>query len=280
MLYTEKKNIDDLIIEILSESPNITGPTLLDLIKVYRANTTKQAMYYALEHLLNSEVVVKVGIAYSISNIWKLKLQNNLIKNSSDLQSILALHEGESISLKFPSLLTADFYWAHLFTELTEWIPEKHPIFFYLAHEWFLIGRESVEKTVLGNFVDKNKKAYYSISGKDALDKDFKNIYSSKNLSINTDSAEIAPEYVYINVFKDILIEVFLSKKLAEEIDSFYKNHQVTFSRLTDGEKDSFICIISKKHPIRIKVSKNTKKTTAIKRKLSKDFMIPKEFVL
>lgn len=280
MLYTERKNIDDLIVEILSKRPNITGPLLLSEIQQSRESTTKQAMYYALGYLLNAEVVVKVGTGYSIGNIWKLKIQNNLIKDSSDLQSVLGLNDGESISLKFPSLMTADFYWAHLFTELTDWIPENVPIFIWNPHEWYVIGREEVEREVLKNFTVKNKKAYFSISGKTALDKDFRKVYTSDNLSINTGVPEIFPNHVYLNVFNDVLIEVFLSKELVREVDRFYETHQVALGQLTPEDKNEFIKIISKKYPVRIKVSKNKKKTDEIRKKLAKDFIIPKGFVV
>ncbi len=281
MLYTERKNIDDYIVEILSKRPNITGPELLVAIQQHRPSTTKQAVYYALGYLLEAEAVVKAGAGYSISKIWKLKIQNNLIKDdSSDLQSVLGLNEGESISLKFPSLMTADFYWAHIFTELTDWTPESTPIFIWNPHEWYVIGREEVEREVLENFIVKNKKVYFSISGKTELDKDFRKIYTSKNLSINTGVAEIFPNHVYINVFNNILVEVFLSKDLAKEVNHFYETHQVPLNKLTAAERNEFIFIISKKYPVRIKVSKNTKKAAEIKNKLAKGFIIPKGFVV
>ena len=280
MLYTERKNIDDLIVEILSKRPNITGPELLISIQQYRQSTTKQAMYYALGYLLDAEVVVKIGIGYSVSHIWKLKIQNNIIKDSSDLQSVLGLNEGESISLKFPSLITADFYWAHLFAELTDWIPENSPIFTWNPHEWWIIGREEVEKEVLNNFTVKNKKACFSISGNEALDKDFRKVYTSANLSINTGAKAPFPDHIYLNIFKDILMEVFLSRELTREINKFYESHQVTLKQLTPEEQGEFIKIVSKKYPVRIKVSKNTRKTSEIKKKLAKDFIIPKEFVV
>lgn len=280
MLYTKRKNIDDYIVEALSKRPNITGPELLIAIQQHRPSTTKQAMYYALGYLLDAEAVVKVGSGYSISNIWKLKIQNNLIKDSSDLQSVLGLSEGESISLKFPSLMTADFYWAHIFTGLTDWTPENKPIFIWNPHEWYVIGREEVEREVLENFIVKNKKVYFSISGKTELDKDFRKVYTSKNLSINTGVAEIFPNHVYINVFNNILVEVFLSKELVREVDHFYETHQVALGKLTAEERNQFISIVSKKYPVRIKVSKNTKKASEIKNKLSKGFIIPKGFAI
>lgn len=274
MLYTSKKNIEDLIIEILSQHPDIEGPVLLDLIEKKRPNTTKQAMYHALAYLLDEEVVVKIKTVYSISNIWKVKIQNNLIKDSSDMQSILGLNEGESISLKFPSLLTADFYWAHIYLGLTDWVTEENSIFVWNTHEWFVIGREDVERDVLQNFVNKSKKAFYSISGKTALDKDFKKKYTSSHLSINTGADDIFPKHVYVNIFQNILVEVFLSKELAKEIDQFYNVHQVPLDKLSQDDKDEFIQIVSKKYPVRIKVSKNTKKTSEIKRKIAKDFVL------
>lgn len=278
MLYTKKKHIDDIIVETLAQYPNTSGPVLLALIQKERPHTTKQAMYYALEYLLDSEVVVKHKQTYSISTIWKLRVQTNLIKQSSDITSILELTEGESISLKFPSLLTADFYWAHIFADLTDWIPKNDPIFFCLAHEWFIIGREITEKTVLENFVIKNKKAYYSIYGKTELDKDFQKTYTSPNLSINTGAPALFGEHVYVNIFKDILIEVFISKDLAKYIHDFYVRNQVSLRSLSKDVQQQFVASISKKYPVRIKISKDTEKTFAIKKKLAKTFVIPQDF--
>jgi len=157
MLLAQKQSIEDLVAENLAKNPYSTGPQLVAMVNKTRENTTKQAVYTALKALMESEVVAKVGHTYFLSRVWLSKVEA-LFQTQKERETVrdavFDLREGESISYHFPSLLSCDTYWAHVFSMLTEWISPEVPIMIYMPHEWFVIGRAEVEKNIFKSFDD------------------------------------------------------------------------------------------------------------------------------
>jgi len=173
MLLAQKQSIEDLVAENLAKNPYSTGPQLVAMVNRTRENTTKQAVYAALKTLIQSEVVAKVGHTYFLSRVW-LSRVNHLFQTQRERETIrdavFDLREGESISYHFPSLLSCDTYWAHVFSMLTEWVDPSIPIIIYMPHEWFVIGRTEVEKDIFKGFEDSKKLALFTIGGSSPLD--------------------------------------------------------------------------------------------------------------
>lgn len=273
MLISRKQSIEDIIIEKLAKNPYIDGVSLVSLVKEVRSKTTKQAVYIALQNLKENEIVAKVKDKYFLTRIWLSKV-NQLFKNKEQLtkDAIFDLKEGESISYHFPSLYICDTYWAHVFNLLIEWTPENRPIFVWNPHQWFAIARNDVETNIFKEYIAKNKKAYYLIPGNQPLDQEFARTWKNPNVSIAIgDKTSFAHSY-YLNVFDDFIIEVFVDMKLANSIERFY----VTHPKLTPEGTLELEQLIAEKHPIRMKISRKKEKAFLLRKKLSKNFLIPK----
>ena len=274
MLLTQKRSIEDLVAENLAKNPYSTGPQLVAAVNKLRENTTKQAVYTALKTLIESEVIAKVGHTYFLSRVW-LGRVNDLFKQQKERESaqdaIFDLKEGESIVYKFPSLLSCDTYWAHIFTVLTEWIPRDTPIMIYMPHEWFVIGRTDVEKGVFKAFEDHEKLALFTIGDTTPLDAQFKREWKSEYVQTHLSPEALFARNYYLHIFGDFLIEVSISEQLAEEIDDFYRTH----AELSPENSSRFEQLVNKKSPVRMKISRKLKKATILRKKLLKNFYVP-----
>jgi hypothetical protein len=132
--------------------------------------------------------------------------------------------------------------------------------------------RREEELDIFKQFIAKKKYALYSIAGKTLLDKEFKKDWTNDFVSISTGSATLFADNYYLNIFDSIMIEVFIDEALSNKIEKFYQEHQKTNSE----NISVFEHLISQKYKVRMKISRNTKKASALRKKLSKDFFVPK----
>lgn len=275
MLLASKQSIEDLVAENLAKNPYSTGPQLVAMVNKMRENTTKQAVYTALKSLMESEVVAKVGHTYFLSRVWLSRI-NRLFQEQREREtvrdSVFDLRDGESISYHFPSLLSCDTYWAHVFSMLTEWIDPSLPIMIYMPHEWFVIGRTEVEKGVFKGFEDNKKLALFTIGATTPLDVQFKREWKSEYVQTHLSDINSFARNYHVHVFADFLIEVFINDELANEIDTFYSTH-ATLS--TEHTKQFEALIINEKSPVRMKISRKSRKANRLRKQLLKSFYLP-----
>ncbi|HEY4527035.1 MAG TPA: hypothetical protein VJK53_04315 [Candidatus Paceibacterota bacterium] len=276
MLLAQKQSIEDLVAENLAKNPYSTGPQLVAMVNKTRENTTKQAVYTALTALIQSEVVAKVGHTYFLSRVWLTKIERLFqIQKEKELvrDAIFDLKETESISYHFPNLLTCDTYWAHVFELLMDWIPADRPICGYMPHEWFAIGRQEVERNIFKAHETKKKHMLYTIGGTTPIDMLFKREWQNPFVSVHTTKDIDFPRTYYLHIFDAFLIEVFVTEELSREIDMFYKQ----YTTLTTENITLFGKLISKKSPVRMKISRKPKKAALLRKQLMKHFYIPSE---
>src|SRR3989344_1246728 len=236
MLLAHKQSVEDLVAESLAKNPYSTGPQLVALVNKTRENTTKQAVYTALKALMESEVVAKVGHTYFLSRVWLARLEK-LFQTQKEREAVrdavFDLREGESISYYFPSLLSCDTYWAHVFSMLTEWIDPSIPIMIYMPHEWFVIGRTEVEKDIFKGFEYNKKLALFTIGGTSPLDMQFKREWKSEYVQTHLSDTGWFKRNYHVHIFGDFLIEVFIAEELAKAIDRFYEaSNTLTLDRI------------------------------------------------
>jgi len=275
MLLAQKQSIEDLVAENLAKNPYSTGPQLVAMVNKTREDTTKQAVYTALKALIQSEVVAKVGHTYFLSRVWLTKIERLFqVQKEKELvrDAIFDLKDSESISYHFPNLLTCDTYWAHVFELLMDWMPENRPLCGYMPHEWFAIGREDVERNIFKAHEAKKKHMFYTIGGTTALDMLFKRRWQNAFVSVHVAQDIDFPRTYYLHVFEDFLIEVFVPEELARAIDAFYEQH----TALTDDSRAFFDTLITQKSPVRMKISRKSKKAAHLRKKLLKHFYVPR----
>jgi hypothetical protein len=279
MILSNRRSIEDVLVEVLALHPYTPGSDLVSALQSIRPRTTKQAVYAALRYLVANEVVSKVEGRFFLSRVWiskvKRLLSHNRYRENFD-DGIFQLQNGDAISYHFPNLLACDHYWAHIFDVFTEWLPPQHAVFVWNPHQWIVIAREDVERPILQGFANRSQHAFFTIYGDTPLDRTFREQWQTEYISVCTGSEVVFPSNKFINVFQDFVLEVVIRKEVAQEIEHFYETHR----KLTRDGRAALIELIERRHPVRMKISRDRKKASAIRKKLAKEFVVPKGLVV
>lgn len=271
MIFSNKETIKDLIIkELLIKNKN-AEELQKDIKNKNNINISLFGLYKILRGLKKEEgSIIKVGKDYSISEEWKKKAVEAL---SSTNNNIL-LEDKEKLDFKFNSLVNLDHYWKNLV--LAFHIENKSPIFFYAKHLFWtmLRTREKSEKEYIGSFNKEKRFAFYSISGNDKSDKMFKEEFSSEYIKINTAEGLILGNNQQLTIFDDYIITTVIPKNIQNTIDKHYKEEENI-----DILKSKIEKLHIENKNIRLIIERNKQKAKMFRKKLSKNFYIPKELI-
>jgi len=276
MSLVKPKNIEENLLFLLKRGPQ----KCLDLvtkIKEIRPQTTKQAVYAALRMLKNEQsIVIAKGIA-SLNLSWLNEMTNffasaksSYVKNSND-GSFLALADKERIKYYFQTVEKADIFWTHAVYILVEQLKEKEPIFFYNPHEWFLLARSKNEQAFIDSFAQKNHPFLLTAGGNAPLDKHISTSFDGTKSQYNMLTKPMFKENnYYLNIFGDFLIEVWLDKEIANEVENLYQ----TATSFDEGANAKIQKLLARRGRMRLVISRNHKKATRLKKILARDFAI------
>ncbi len=276
MILTKNKSIEDWLVEFLAKNPYIAGPNLVDLVQSKRPGTTKQAVYAALRLLAQSEAIAKAGGKYYVSRVWIQRVYELFdVQKKRELigEAIFALKEGKSFSYRYPNLAICDTYWAHLFKVLTDWVPSECPIFAWHPHPIFSIWRRDIEVSIFAEFERENKHCYFISGGNTVLDQRWKKTWGNKRVALNTDIKRTFASNYFLNVVQDFVIEVFVDQRLANLIEGFFQKYQ----KLDEKNIAEFESYFDRPYPVRIKISRKKKKAALLRKRMARDFYIPKQ---
>lgn len=106
------------------------------------------------------------------------------------------------------------------------------------------------------------------------FDKEFKKEFSSDYVKINTSEDVILQTNQQLTIFEDYIITTIIPKALQDKIDTYYK----------DGENINELKMKISKMNIenknaRLIIERNKKKAKILRKKLSKNFYIPKDLI-
>lgn len=282
MILTEQKNTEEIIVEILSGGP-IKTADLIQKIKKIKQGITKQTVYSALRKLRKEEVVIMYKKEAMLNQAWILKLYDflentdkNYIfahKKSGYIEGVNQLSEGDKITYHFKDFRTLDIYWAHIFFVILKKVDKKAPIFIFNPHEWFLLIRDEPEQKAFEWLKKERRPTFLTLGHETPLDKLIVKEYSSKTVSVAIDTKTNYPDDYYVAVVDDYVLETKFDASMAREINRVYKAAQSPGEKVIGAVRE----IISKKYKAKVIVSKNKNKAEKIKKKLAKNFFIPKE---
>ena len=276
MSLVKPKNIEENLLFLLKRGPQ----KCLDLvakIKEIRPQTTKQAVYCALRILRDQENIIIAKGTASLNLSWLNEMTNffesakgSYVKNSND-GSFLRLEDKERIKYYFQTVEKADIFWTQAIYILIEQLKEEEPIFFYNPHEWFLLARNKNEQAFIDSFAHKNHPFLLTAGGSTPLDKHIASGFDGTKSQYNMLSKPMFKENnYYLNIFGDFLIEVWLDKEIADEVESLYR----TATSFDEAAKEKIQKILARQGRMRLVISRNHKKATKLKRILAKDFAI------
>ena len=161
MIFTDKLDIKETIITLLSEGP-VDSLVLLEKIKAQKM-VTKQGFYKATRELINEEVITKNKQKILLSPVWITKLQQFIreVEGSSTShvsQEIIRLEEGDSMVFRFKSIVELYLLWGHYFLIFCK--KTDSPVIFFNSHNFWILLRPDIENEIYQWTKDENKEVY------------------------------------------------------------------------------------------------------------------------
>jgi hypothetical protein len=266
MLLGTKKTFHDHIAEALLDRP-MTATELRSFLEARDVTASVQGIYLTLRELIAENVVIKQKKVYSISNVWTDRLSGMLSRREP-----FQLLEGEEVSYKFKSIEHSDAFWKHMFVDI-EHSTGTFPIFHFLPHQFwvFVPNRSESEIEYYRSLDGKGIHGYSLIGGETPFDKGVKTILGSKYHQVHVDADISFSRRDHLSVIGSYVITTRVSAILARTIDDIYKE-SITEQELKGRLEGAF----RKSGAISILVENNAVKAKTLRRKISKDFHIPK----
>lgn len=259
--------LDDLIIKDLLINGEQEVDEILKEITNNGHSVTLQAIYKRIRILLQNGIILKNKQSVVINNEWKEGLLNLLDANSH----VPKLKTGESAIYSFKELSSLDAYWKHIMTPL-EKNAGNYPVFLFNPYEiWIeLSDRQESEINYLKKFTEDQRYCFFLLGKKNNCDQKFKKLYQSNYLQIAL-GAKGFSERDYIAVIADYVITTKMSPAIIKTINNIYS------SSTPEDLSKKIETIFAKSAAIKLKIERNENKAKKLRKKISKDFYVPKE---
>lgn len=251
---------------------------LIEKIKQERPGTTKQGVYLIIKRLKKQEIVVVHNKNVSLSTVWLSALDKfvsdaeyNTKHTTSAGNSFLDLKQGEKLQYYFKNPILTDAFWSHVFLTLVETSSPLSPILLYNPHEWFLLTRTENETELFKKITDRSQKLAVLSGNKTFLDKYVRKYFDgTKSMYETPDDMPFPKNNYYINIIGDFIIEVWLDRKIADQLDKFYTD----VTQFNDIEKHRLESILMQKGKNRFSITNNKRKADTLRRKFKKYFFL------
>lgn len=273
-------SIEQCLLQALQHGPRRVVGIILEL-KELRPGTTKQGVYAALRILKKQEKVVLHRGRASLNSAWVSSMasffsvaEQYYRNEESGDGNFLHLQDGEKISYSFKNAVLTDAFWGHAFHLLVATEQLDTPIYLYNPHQWFLIARQKSEKELIA-FVQKNKRQYLlTVSSSYPLDKHIAILFDGERSQYYMRNTPLfAKNNYYMNIIGDFIIEVWIDKDVANNIDDLYTSSG-SYSEQTKKELEKIIALQGKTKMV---ISKNKRKADTYKNMMKKHFYFPKK---
>ena len=267
MLLGKKKDLKDHIVEALIQK-NETALSIESYLKDKKVVVTIQGIYKAIRELIADDVVVKEKKTYSISSVWKNKLSEKIAQTYT-----FKLQPKEKIIYQFTNIEHTDAFWKHIFQDIQSEVRD-FPIFHYMPHQyWVLIESRKESEYEYYKRYDREKIYDFNIIGGNTI---FDNMFR-KEISTDYNQIDLNPRADFnrrdhISIIGPYIIVTKVSLKFAREVDALYTNC-VDIKELK-GKIESYF---KKSGALTIQVEHNKERADTLRRKMSKNFYIPKE---
>lgn len=267
MLYTKKESLEDKIVRYLSDS-NKTIYGIKDELKKEKNKFTDQGIYKSLRLLIKEEVVIKHKDIFSLNKEWKNKIIEDF-QNENNFE----LSEKEQIQFDLNSLIHLDQQWKNITISIQKNI-NNFPVFFYNPHDIWSFLSESRKESEDFYYKNLHKNKIYSFcvnGGNTQFDKIAKKERETDFNKININEA-LFRDTDYLTIIGDYITTVRISKKTSELIEKSYKE-----SKNYQEFKNEIQKLGIEKKKVKLIIEKNKEKAKSFRKKISKNFFIPKD---
>lgn len=269
-MYLFDGRIDGLVLATLLREGPLSTHRLIERIDDVRHGATKQGVYRVLRMLVKQEKIVIYKSVVSINALWRDRLQRALAGGQTIVlfSGLDRLDEGNRFEFRSNSLVHADQIWSQLFLSIEPIIATKHPLYVYNPHDWFIILRPENERLHAERLIAR-RPIFLTVGGTTALDRE-------TAVLAQADGYECAlnphiKRDVYIAIIGPYVTETRVHRLGADAIEGIFKTCD---SLETAGEH--LMALAERRVPVRISIEKNARKAQKWKRRLARDFFVPK----
>lgn len=260
MLYSDKNDLEDQIVELTADSRMTIKSLHASLSE--KAKLSLRAVYKSVHKLIGAGVLLKVGKHVMVDQEWAKRASEMLGSASAPL-----LSNDERAVYTFVSIEHLDAFWKTVMLPL-EHSNLAHEIFFYNPHNFwaYLPARKQSEDAYYRRFSDK-RYGFFTVGGDTQADNEFKRGYQNENLQIDLRSIISLRRTDHITILNSMVITVRLSKGVAERIDKLYASGESI-----DAILPEIVRICEKPGKIRFVIENNHKKAEEMRRMLARNF--------
>ncbi len=229
MILQTKENLEDYIVKVLAEAPNLSVAEISRKIIQGGRKYTPQAIYKELKKLQDGGVVVKSKQVYSLRLPWALELASLSDKiSASYLKSPLLTEILPDVNKKeiwhFDNLLRLNDFWSQILLILIQQ-SKKKILLGYNPHPWFHLIQTKQEEQYIKSINLAKGKLYLIIGGRTYLDKWAEKFFDKKVVMHSFGKSVFEEKGLdYINVIDDYVLTVKLDNQTTKAIDNFYNN--------------------------------------------------------
>jgi hypothetical protein len=266
-------SVSDAIIAALGRTVGMNASELLPALQLQGVSCTKQAVYKELRKLVNAGIVLKYGQRVQLHLRWLLsmvdyydKLSKRQIEQGLNLSSMLP--DGSKSVWRFSNLLMLNDFWTQISLALLK-ITEAKIHLSWNPHPWFYLlqPRQELEFTRLLRTLNAHS---YKIIGNDRfLDKWSEKFFLPDCMTWSYGESPFHKQFqgTYFTVINEYVVEIILSKKAKDEIDSIFSQ----VKSLTEMEPNVF-ALFQRRLNVRLKVERNPTKALRYSRAFERYF--------
>lgn len=227
MFLREIGSLQDLLIEVLSQRPNVAATLLSEESRKRYKKVSIQAIYKELRKLQARGTVIKAGRQYTLSLTWVLKM----IQLADELERTYLKGRGapipippanQSISWHFSDLRRTDDFWINALIALLEHTGEQR-VFQWVPHPWFHLAQHERELTFQETLRALKRRIFMNIGGNSFLDQAFSKFWPADVYSTSYVESPFAERpYDYLNIIGDFTLRITLDAHTTAEIESIF----------------------------------------------------------
>jgi DNA-binding PadR family transcriptional regulator len=263
--------IEEIILQAALIKPGISTEDLIKRVAQKRGGVTKQGVYRVLRKLKKEGKVVVYRSSASINALWLERLRSAISGQTgrSLFGDLGVMKEGERIVIEGKSLAGTDDLWSEAFINVENKTGTKHPLYLYNPHNWTILLRPETDELHIDRLGTKGRQVFLSIGGRTALDRETVRITSRTKVHCSISSTLRTADY--IAVLGDHIFLIKLSRKGKNLMDDIFRKNILTEKAMREiGE-------VSSRISAKIFIERDAKKARVLKKKIARDFFIPKQ---
>ena len=251
----EDKSPKKKIFNILVSKGQLSAKEIHNILKKqFSINHSYQATYKLLQNMVETKVIEKTNLKYTINEQWIRKQRDILESIVTSVQDTTnCIYSSDFIRIyKLYSLDKVDEFIQKTVLQINKKY-QFNTTFWKSPHCWWLLTNPLNEDAVVGDYVDRDLKSYALITSDTRLDKIAKKYYDSKHESYEQCLIEDKSNTEIVQVIGNYTILFEIPEEILEELNAIYE--------LTETSEilSTILELISRKHAFDVKVIKDSK---------------------